>query len=36
VHVAPLGQYFAPIAFRKTLSGLPEVPWPAFWAVDKQ
>ncbi len=35
VQFVPLGQYFAPIAFRKSLSNLPEVPWPAFWAVEK-
>ena len=34
VQFVPLGQYFAPIAFRKSLSNLPEVPWPAFWAVE--
>ncbi|MBI1773883.1 MAG: ABC transporter substrate-binding protein [Proteobacteria bacterium] len=31
-----LGQYFAPVAFRRSLTNVPEAPWPVFWAVEKR
>ena len=31
----PLGQSFAPTAFRTTLSGFAMSPYPVFWGVKK-
>jgi peptide/nickel transport system substrate-binding protein len=35
-HVIPLGQFLSPVAFRNTLTNVLELPWPAFWAMEKR
>ncbi len=36
VPVVPLGQFFAPIAYRKAISGMMQTPLPVFWNLEKK
>ncbi|MCP1845901.1 hypothetical protein ACVIHI_008635 [Bradyrhizobium sp. USDA 4524] len=33
--VVPLGKFFSPIAFKKSLKGFLNTPMPVFWNVEK-
>ncbi|MGY4801214.1 ABC transporter substrate-binding protein [Teichococcus aerofrigidensis] len=35
VPIVPLGQFFAPIAYRRTVTGLLQTPVPVFWNLEK-
>lgn len=35
VHYVPLGQFFAPVAYRSNLKGVMEVPWAVYWNIEK-
>jgi peptide/nickel transport system substrate-binding protein len=36
VPIVPLGQFFQPVAYRTSLSGVMEVPIPVMWNVEKK
>lgn len=36
VPIVPLGQFFAPIAYRRNVTGFLQTPVPVFWNVEKQ
>lgn len=36
VPIVPLGQFFAPIAYRRNVTGFLETPVPVFWNVEKK
>jgi len=36
VPIVPLGQFFAPIAYRRNITGFLETPVPVFWNVEKK
>jgi len=36
VHYVPVGQFFHPVAYRSSLSGVLPVPIPVFWNIEKK